>query len=212
MYSQVPGLVLGFHGCDQDVAAAVVAGRAELKPSKNDYDWLGHGTYFWEFNPQRAREFAEERAKDPRGSSNIKKPAVLGAVIELGYCLNLADSSYIDVLRIAYQGFEQVMDIAGQPLPANKPQGQDALRRTLDCAVIEYLHASNHHAAKSDPDSSRRRFDSVRGVFPEGRQLYEGAGFWEKTHVQICIRNPNCIKGYFLPRSMNRRYPRPGAG
>ena len=30
--------------------------------------------------------------------------------------------------------------------------------------------------------------------------LYDGAGFLDKTHIQICIRNPNCIKGYFIPR------------
>jgi len=27
-----------------------------------------------------------------------------------------------------------------------------------------------------------------------------GAGFKEKNHIQICVRNRNCIKGYFLPR------------
>ncbi len=43
-------------------------------------------------------------------------------------------------------------------------------------------------------------FDSVRGVFFEGNELYEGAGFLDKTHIQICIRNPNLIRGYFIPR------------
>lgn len=99
----------------------MVAGNRDLKPSRNDYDWLGHGAYFWEFNPQRALEFAEERARNPRGRTKIKKPAVLGAVIELGYCLNLADSAYIDVLRGAYKAFEEVMKKAGRDIPENKP-------------------------------------------------------------------------------------------
>ena len=43
-------------------------------------------------------------------------------------------------------------------------------------------------------------FDSVRGVFFEGNDLYPNAGFKEKNHIQIAIRNPNCIKGYFLPK------------
>ena len=28
---------------------------ASLEPKANPYDWLGHGTYFWEFAPERAR-------------------------------------------------------------------------------------------------------------------------------------------------------------
>jgi len=43
--------------------------------------------------------------------------------------------------------------------------------------------------------------DSVRGVFVEGEEVYPGAGFREKTHVQLCIRNLDCIKGVFrVPR------------
>jgi hypothetical protein len=37
-------------------------------------------------------------------------------------------------------------------------------------------------------------------LLPEGDELYAGAGFLDKTHIQIAIRNPNMIKGFFLPR------------
>jgi hypothetical protein len=37
----------------------LLAGTA-FKPSNNDYDWLGPGIYFWEANPLRGLEFAEE--------------------------------------------------------------------------------------------------------------------------------------------------------
>ena len=47
----------------------------------------------------------------------------------------------------------------------------------------------------------KQPFDSVRGVFTEGKRPYPKAGFKEKTHIQICIINPNCIKGYFSPLS-----------
>jgi hypothetical protein len=41
-------------------------------------------------------------------------------------------------------------------------------------------------------------FDSLKGVFlVEGGQRYEGSGFYNKTHIQICICNPSCIKGVF---------------
>lgn len=47
-------------------------------------------------------------------------------------------------------------------------------------------------------------FDSVRAAFIEGDTIYPGAGFNEKTHIQICIINPDCIKGFFLPRKKIR--------
>lgn len=54
MYRILPHFVLGYHGCDETVAQAVIAGHARLRPSENSYDWLGHGMYFWENNPARA--------------------------------------------------------------------------------------------------------------------------------------------------------------
>ena len=48
LYSRRSNLVVGFHGCDKSVVDAVIAGQTELLASKNDYDWLGNGIYFWE--------------------------------------------------------------------------------------------------------------------------------------------------------------------
>jgi hypothetical protein len=31
----------------------------------------------------------------------------------------------------------------------------------------------------------------------------------EKNHIQIAIRNPNCIKGYFLPKEPDNLYSIP---
>jgi hypothetical protein len=41
MYSKLPNLVLGFHGCHKDVFDSVVKGGQHLKRSENEYDWLG---------------------------------------------------------------------------------------------------------------------------------------------------------------------------
>jgi hypothetical protein len=68
----------------------------------------------------------------------------------------------------------------------------------LDCAVIEQIHDSNVLLSQS-AEHKVEEFDSVRGVFIEGGEVYEGAGFMKKTHIQICVRNLNCIKGYFNP-------------
>ena len=204
MYTTLPAFILGFHGCDRAVADAVVCGREELRASENDYDWLGHGSYFWENDPHRALAYARLLQAYPnRGRVSIDEPAVLGAVIDPGHCLNLMESAALSLLREAYEALCELMRASGNPMPINSaPSGTDAdlLLRRLECAVIELLHEEN---------AGRREFDTVRGLFFEGHDLYPNAGFKAKNHIQLCVRNPNCIKGYFLPRLLNARYPMP---
>ena len=45
-YVSYPSYILGFHGCDKEVALDVLNGHSKLKGSKNLWDWLGHGIYF----------------------------------------------------------------------------------------------------------------------------------------------------------------------
>jgi hypothetical protein len=141
--------VLGYHGCDQSIAEQVVAGQQSLRPSENDYDWLGNGIYFWEHNPGRAFEFAGERRDRPHNNlQKIADPAVIGAIIDLGDCLNLLDSQSIDSVRQAHVDLVKMSIEAGVPLPENSV-GHDLLVRRLDCAVINFLHTTR--AAKNDP-------------------------------------------------------------
>lgn len=184
--------ILGYHGCDQKLAERVLAGKASLKPSTNDYDWLGDGVYFWEHNAQRAFEFAVEVAARPHPSrQRIRKPAVVGAVIDLGLCLNLLDSRYIEAVRAAHAELVETAEISGIALPKNTG-GRDLFRRRLDCAVLRALHQARE-------DDDERPFDTVRAVFVEGGPLYENAGFAARSHIQVCVRQPACVKGYFRP-------------
>jgi len=73
MYETLPSFVLGFHGCDRRVAERVFAGKSTLKSSENDYDWLGHGVYFWENNPQRAMDFRSAREHAQRRGGRCRK-------------------------------------------------------------------------------------------------------------------------------------------
>lgn len=199
MYSRRTGFVLGFHGCDSEIRDSIVSEKGVvLKPSENTYDWLGHGVYFWENNHERAFKFAEElKTNPPKGKQNlIKEPAVLGAIIDLGHCLDLLDSKYLEVLKESY-GFLCAMSNKFElELPSNltSPTGE-LLRRDLDCAVIETAHEINR-------DLQRPEYDSVKGVFLEGNDLYKNPGFKEKNHIQIAIRNQACIKGFFIPREL----------
>ena len=72
-------------------------------------------------------------------------------------------------------------------------ENKDGLHK-LDCAVIEYFLKICEQS--EDPV----KYDSVRGAFYEGDVAYRGTEIRRKNHIQVCIRNMNCIKGFFLPR------------
>jgi hypothetical protein len=176
-YEFLPSFLLGFHGTDQVTAEKILSGEELLAPSKNSYDWLGHGIYFWEYSPLRALEFA---------GSKYENPVVIGAVIDPGFCLNLLEASALNRLKGSYE----LLVKESCDLPENVG-GVDKLQRHLDCAVIESLHVLR------ESGEVQRAYDTVRGAFWEGEELYSNAGFKEKNHVQIVVRNLESIKGYF---------------
>jgi hypothetical protein len=180
--------ILGYHGCRKSVGEKLLAGES-FTPSENDYDWLGSGIYFWESNPVRAFNWATElRRRKPWPSD--EEPFVVGAVIDMGYCLDLLTDQGLRVVKAAYMGLAQDMERAHVQLPFNSG-GDDLLLRRLDCAVINYLHTAQK---RSKPESP---IQTIRGVFIEGDPLYKTSGFREKTHIQICVRDARMIKGVF---------------
>lgn len=197
MYSNLPNLVLAFHGCDSNTYTRVLYNHEPLLPSNNSYDWLGNGIYFWENSLVRAQQWAEaycDRYNKKNPHNPQKDPAVIGAVISLGHCLDLTDYASAEILKTVYEILSLELSNIGKPMPVNRnvKGNHDILLRELDCAVIQRIHQYNI-------DTGKRSYDSVRGVFIEGNPVYDNSGIMEKTHTQLCIINPNCIKGYFKP-------------
>ena len=185
--------VLGYHGCDASLAAEVIAGKAALRHSRQKHDWLGAGAYFWESDPVRALEWAHECSQRPKAT--IKRPAIVGAVIDLGNCLDLTSRDDHALLRGAYEALRDFLAVVEVEVPENRPargmRAEDVHLRFRDCAVVNFLH--------SQMDGQKKSFDTTRAPFIEGDPSYDGAGFYSKTHVQIAVRNLDCIKGYFYP-------------
>jgi hypothetical protein len=161
-----------------------------MEPSRNKFDWLGTGIYFWEADPARGLDWATEASSRPK--AKIKDPYVVGAVIDLGLCLDLTTADAIDWVRIAHDALTKTSVAAGTPLPRNH---EDGLRRNLDCAVVNTLH-DIRKSEKQEP------IQTVRGIFVEGDPIYPTAGFFVKTHVQIAVCDPACIKGVFRVQDM----------
>jgi hypothetical protein len=194
-YSFRSSFVLGFHGCDATTARNILLGKSQhLRSSANSYDWLGHGIYFWEVSPSRAIQWAQEAMVSTGRASPIRKPAVIGAVIDLGNCLDSLDSQNFEIVRDAYEGLKDVVEASRRPMPQNRSVlgRSDKCLRNLDCSVINYVHSMR-------TEKRLAPFDTVRAAFIEGSPIYEGGSFYDRNHIQICVRNRECIKGYFRP-------------
>lgn len=195
------GFTLGFHGCCRSVGEPVLSGKEDLLPSQNAHDWLGSGIYFWEGDPHRALKWAKFLSENPALSKRpVLEPFVIGAIIRPGRCLDLSQDVNRQIVREAYLGLKRTYDGAGLSMPRNEPSGagdNDLVKRFLDCAVFEFVHQMRETGAGES--GKREPFDSIRAAFPEGGPLFEGAKVTEKAHVQICVRNPECILGYFRP-------------
>jgi hypothetical protein len=125
--------VLGYHGCEASFGKKAISGDEKFAPSRKDYDWLGNGIYFWESDPKRALEWAQEKAK----RRHIKKPYVIGAIIDLGNCLDLTLRENAELVRFAYNDLQTAKQKAGLPMPVNQPlpgraDDNDLVLRRLD--------------------------------------------------------------------------------
>ena len=195
IYSERLNLFIGFHGCIETFRNMILMNPLDenIKISKNNYDWLGNGFYVWENNYYRALEWAQNKIKNP----TEEKASVIGVVYSLGYCLDLSEKDCIETINLYYKIYENDMKNSSKLLPKNKtlPNSikKDIILRELDCNVIEFMH-------QNIKNKNLKPYDSIRGIFTEGEPAFEGSGFQTKNHIQICIRNLNCIKGFFKPR------------
>ena len=182
MYKKRDNLLFGFHGCDETICDALVSGKQKnLNFSENSYDWLGKGMYFWENDAERAFEWAQSLVKQRQNKNQkVTKPAVLGAVICLGHCLDFLERENLIKLKEYYSIISQSFKEQGLALPKNKGRN-DLLKRELDCFLINSFVA-------------------------QGNELYPTSGFREKDHIQIAILYPNCIKGFFKVRSVDENF------
>jgi hypothetical protein len=191
--------VVAYHGCDIKIGSKIIEGEImHLSPSKNPYDWLGDGIYFFEDDLLRAQVFAKAAAAAPGKKLTAKPityPYAIGAVIRLGNCLDLSKQNGIDELIKAHEALERGKG-PDQELPANKGAGEgdeEGILHNLDRAVINYLHGRRIADGKAP-------FDTVRGFFHQGKPAFPTSAIGQLSHVQIAVRNTSCILGYFHPQ------------
>lgn len=169
-----PILVNGFHGTSVIAAEAIVIRREPFRASRNEYDWLGDGAYFFQDAPQRAREWG---AKIFGGDA-----AVVGARLRLDpeQMIDLLDIRWAQALADAYDAFLAEIKRSNLALPR-----QSAGAHRLDRAVLNYVvgvlaqHGVIVHA--------------VRAAFAEGAPVFPNSAIFDRAHVQVAVRNPDTV-------------------
>lgn len=175
-FSDYHRTVIGFHGTSVEAADRLVAGEP-FEPSDRDIDWFGKGVYFWEHAPKQAWRWAKEVRKH-------EHPAVVGAVIRLGNCLDLLDPGNVSVLK---EFKTAVVDkyFAANGLTA--PENFKSQMR-LDRAVFNLLYARS--------DETDSPIESARAVFvPTAgkKRIWNRSWIYDETHIQVCVRETGNI-------------------
>jgi hypothetical protein len=161
---------IGFHGTSAEAARRILSSGFEV--SRNEYDWLGDGAYFFQDAPARALEWARQRF----GAD----AAVIGAEIDLSDCIDLLDPQWHAVVRESYADLLERLERSGKLVPR-----QTTGAHRLDRAVI------NHTAGLLEGRGLPAR--TVRAAFVEGEPLFSGSGLWSLAHIQIAVRDQAAI-------------------
>jgi hypothetical protein len=158
--------VHGYHGTKKECVGSILSGG--FRPSRNEYDWLGDGVYFFQDAPTRAWEWAT--------SEFGNEAAVVGSLIRLEGCMDLLDIEWFSALAHAYDRVLDQMRRAGLALPV-----QTSGAHRLDRAVINY--------AVGALAESGTIIKTVRAAFDEGAPAFPGSALFDRSHVQVSVRD-----------------------
>ncbi|PSB58528.1 hypothetical protein [Chamaesiphon polymorphus] len=174
-----PIKLVGYHGTNLESAQQILQTGFIL--SRNKYDWLGKGVYFWQDAPYRAWDWASEYCGKHGGD-----PAVIRSVVKInrGEFMDLLDYSqdpnWANHLSMAHQYLQQQTN---SRLPPNKRAiGYHALDRlVLDTLIEDILKPIDINVI------------AVRACFQEGEEIYPGSAIYNKSHIQVAVRDTSSI-------------------
>ena len=180
--------VYGYHATSSSVARDILrTGRFLL--SRNAYDWLGAGVYFWEAAPTRALDWARQPSAQARLGPDI---AVIGARIRLERGIDFHDTTWHAPLRAMYEMLRARYEAGERPLPRQTAGGEHG----WDHDAINYLVYRIYRRASV-------RVGFVRASFrePFDEPIFGESALYRGAHVQIAVRDVSLIEDAWLQQS-----------
>ena len=163
-------LATGHHGTSARMAATIVA--EGFRVSKNNYDWLGDGAYFFQDAPLRALTWADSRFG--------KDASVIECEVEIRDFIDLIDIKWAAWLALVHDRLIDELRAARMIPPVQKGKSH-----RLDRDVLNYgigLLEAEGLAVRG-----------VRGAFTEGMPAYPNSALFTQSHVQIAVRDLSLI-------------------
>lgn len=161
---------IGYHGTSAGAAQRILSAKFEI--SRNEYDWLGDGAYFFQDAPARALEWARRRFGDDA--------AVVGAEIDLNDGIDFLDVRWYEEVRRAYRRYRALLEQEGSRLPRQTRGAHRLDRHVVNYLVVVLLDRG-------------LRVRSVRAAFGEGEPAFPGSALLDRSHVQIAVRDLSAI-------------------
>jgi hypothetical protein len=180
--------VYGFHGTSIEAASSILEGG--FRSSRNEYDWLGDGVYFFQDAPTRAWEWATALFG--------AEAAVVGARIRCdpNEWMDLLDIRWATTLADVHDAFLAELKRSDLPLPR-----QTTGAHRLDRAVINY--------AVGILEQQQVIIRAVRAAFAEGASVFPGSALFDRAHVQIAVRDMTLIEAVWLEQGGDYRGAHP---
>ncbi len=157
-------VTIGFHATSRSKVESILENG--FAPSRNGYDWLGDGAYFWENDLDRAAHWARRHFRSER--------AVIGVLLRLTGCMDLQTQRnyWLKTLQAEYIEIRNLHRRKRIKLPR---QTQGANR--LDCLVFN--SAIEHMAERGI------LVQSVREMFIEGKPAWWRSAIRTQSHIQV---------------------------
>jgi hypothetical protein len=188
-----------YHGTTVELAKRIFDQR-KFKVSRNTYDWLGPGVYFYQDSPLKALAWAQRYAVEECAKGTAA--AVIAVDIDL--------SSSFDIFRP--ENHEILVEVHRQT-KANPTELQNVKQHR---PVLRREDGERFHLFNSQPlghdrlmgnnfvdaktvsraiqivtDKRQVAYNCARYFFWEGKELYSGSYFFDHSNLQLCILGPD---------------------
>lgn len=165
----------GYHATSRPAANEII--RSGFVASRNDYDWIGCGVYFFQDAPMYARDWCTNYRRTER--VGLEDCVVLRCEVRYRDWIDLCDSAWMSQLR----GMADLVPagITQDPFLS----GASATRHWFDYQLIELT-----------VDALEQKGVSVRAVrspFLEGMPVAANSHFHDCQHVQIAVRDTSIL-------------------